>query len=112
MGHSTAVIASGQSESNALDVFEQAITGLQLPAAWTAAQISLLASSDADGPFQAVFDAAGDEVLIEAAASRFVALDPSGLRFRYVKLRSGTSAAAVNQGAERRIDVLFAPAGV
>lgn len=112
MGHATAVIANGQSQSNALDVFEQAVTGIKMGDAWTAASLTLLAAEKESGPFYPVYDAAGTEVSITTAASRYVALDPAGLRFRYLKLRSGTAAAAVNQGAERRIEVLFAPAGV
>lgn len=110
--YSTAVIANGASQSNALDIFGQAITGFQMPTGWTAAAITLLASVDEDGPFQPVYDADGTELTVTTAASRFVALDPAGLRFRYVKLRSGVAATPVNQGAERRIDVMFGESGV
>lgn len=111
MLHNTVKIANGESESGVIDLHGQVIVGLLFPSAWTAADITLLASVD-NATFVPVYDAAGNETTIQADTSRFVALDPATTRaFRYVKLRSGTAAAPVNQGAERTVMVAVEPSG-
>jgi hypothetical protein len=113
VGRGTVKIANGASQSDAIDITDQAIVGIAIPAGWTAADITFLAASHDAGAYQPVYDQAGTELKITTGgAARYFALDGIKFRFRLVKLRSGTAAAAVNQGAERIIEVLFAPPGV
>lgn len=99
-----AKILSGASLSGSIDLIGFLLAGIQMPTGWTAASITFQASVDGT-TFQDVYDTEGNEYTIAsagAAASRFIALDPrdfAGVRF--LKIRSGSSAAAVNQGADR-----------
>lgn len=98
-------IANGASQSDAIRLNGSALVGIELPAAWTTANLTLLASND-NSTFNPVYDSAGTEVTITAAASRYVVLQP-GLFFgmEWLKLRSGTAGTPVNQGADRVIKV-------
>jgi hypothetical protein len=56
--------------------------------------------------FNNVHDEAGAEISVTVAASRFIGLDAAALELsgvEYLKVRSGTSGAPVNQGGERAI---------
>jgi hypothetical protein len=98
-------IASGASLSGALSIGERTLVALAMPATWTAASITLQVSLDGT-TFQNVYDANGDEVTITTAASRTILLDPAFYTaLNFVKFRSGTSAAAVNQGGDRVLTV-------
>lgn len=106
-------IANGASQSNVLDLTDQVITGIAMPAAWTgAAKITLLAADEQAGTYQPVHDAAGVEYQITTDAARHVYLDPAITRgLRYVKLRSGVTATPVNQGAARTFTVTVERSG-
>lgn len=108
----TLTIANGASLSGELDLTEFTITGIIMPAAWTAADLTLAASDAAGGTFVPVYDAAGTELTIQADTSRFIALSPDATRaLRFAKLRSGTSGSAVNQGAARELVVIVEALG-
>lgn len=99
-------IASGQSLSAAIDLAGTTMLGLLMPASWTTANLTLQASADGV-TFADVYTEAGSEKTLTAAASRFILLEPADFTgVRFLKLRSGTSAAAVNQGADRSITLL------
>lgn len=101
-------IANGTSLSGAVPLGGRQIVGISMPAAWTAAGITLQGSADGGATYQDVYDAAGTEYAITAAAARHIVLDPNELRgLTHVKVRSGTSAAPVNQLAERTVRLLF-----
>lgn len=100
----TITIANGASLSSEIKITEETITGIVMPSAWTAANITFAAAASEGGTFVPVYDAAGTELEVTAAASRFIAISPDALRAaRYLKVRSGTSGSAVNQAAERSI---------
>lgn len=106
----TATIANGASLSGEVDLEGQAIQAIQMPAAWTAASLTFTASSASGGTFDPVHDDGGTEVTITAAAARMIGLDAiarelDGLRF--IKVRSGTTATPVNQGAERILTLIL-----
>lgn len=106
---STASISSGAALSAAVDLVIASLVALQMPAAWTAADLTFQSSSDG-ATYVDVYSSAGVELQFTAAASRFIYVDPSVfLGMRYIKLRSGTSAAAVNQGAARSITLIGQP---
>ena len=106
-----ATIANGASQSQAIDLDGFVPVGLLLPSAWTAAAITFLASGD-NTTFVPVYEADGTELTATASTSRQVVLDPAKFAgIRYLKLRSGTASAAVNQGADRVIGVISRPIG-
>jgi hypothetical protein len=102
----TVTIANGASLSGAARLDMRQVTAIQMPAAWTAAPLTFRGSTDA-ATFFDLFDPFGAEVTVQAAASRLIMIPPNGLGgFTSLIVRSGTSAAAVNQGAARDI-ILF-----
>jgi len=98
-------IASGASLSGAVNLGGKVLTAITIPAAWTAAELSFQASDDQGTTWYDMFDDGGTEVQIASAsvvASRRITLDPSAFAgVDYIKVRSGLTAAAVNQGADR-----------
>ena len=102
----SATIANAASLSNATDISGTSLVGYIMPAAWTSADITLQASVDGTN-FYDLYDEFGNEITHNVDASRFIALAPSDLvSVRHIKFRSGTSAAATNQGAERVITLV------
>ncbi|MBI5942873.1 MAG: hypothetical protein HY864_00775 [Chloroflexi bacterium] len=111
MIYRTVTIANGASLSaELLDIDGASIVGLIMPAAWTAANLTLQMSHD-DSTYNNVYDEMGTEKTIVASASRYILLNPADfLGANSLKLRSGTSGTPVNQGADRSIIVvLYAP---
>lgn len=107
MQHTSVKIANGASESGPVELWNNTLTAIHL-GDWTAADITLLAATGEKGPFVPMHDAAGDELVITAAPNRMIALDPTATRgARYLKLRSGTTATPVNQGADRTLRLML-----
>lgn len=122
----TVTIANGASLSEAIDLGEQySLSAIQLPAAWTAASLSIEGSvhptilppgsTEPGTPlrntltYTAVTDAAGAQITYTVAADKIVSIPKGTLDgIRYIKLRSGTTAAAVVQGAARTINLVAA----
>lgn len=108
VSHTTlqATIASGASLSDALDLIGYDLVGIEMPAAWTAAAITLQSSSDGV-TYRNVYSASGTELSLTVDASRYVHVDSTvaGLLQRFVKIRSGTAAVPVNQAAARLLGV-------
>lgn len=99
----TATIANGASLSAAVDLKGRTLVGIVMPATWTTANITFQVSLDGT-TYNDLYNLLGDELNATAAASRFIALTQfEFLPVRYVKVRSGTSALAVNQGGARTI---------
>lgn len=106
----TATIASGQSLSAEVDVEDYAIYAIEMPTAWTAANLTFQAASASGGTFRDLYGDAGSEVAVVVAADQMIGLDASGPELvgaRFLKIRSGTSAAPVNQTAERTLTLLL-----
>lgn len=106
----TATIANGASLSNVVDMDTARLFAIQMPAAWTAAVLTFSVSFDGV-TYADMYDVAGVEVSFTTSAARYLVLtNPvqwQGVRF--VKVRSGTSAAAVNQAAERVLNLVLLP---
>ena len=99
-------IASGGSLSAAVDLLGYNLVGIITPAEWTAANITVQNSLDGT-TFNNVYDVDGTEYTISAAAARSVMLPPGDVvSLQSIKLRSGTSASAVNQAAARTIKLI------
>jgi hypothetical protein len=90
-------IAAGASLSSALSVSAGQITGLYV-ATWTAAVMTFQTSVDKGTTWINLYDDAGNEVSVTPTAAKFCALDAGTFGgITYLKCRSGTSGAAVNQ---------------
>jgi hypothetical protein len=103
----TATIANGASLSGEIDTAGHSQIGLYMPADWTTANLTFQASNVSGGTFYNVYDSAGNELVVTAADDRAIGDIPELAPFRFIKIRSGTSAAAVNQGAARVINVIL-----
>lgn len=106
-GRQTATIANGASLSDVVDCGATSRAfRLVMPAAWTAAGLTV--QSSADGiTFSNLYTTAGAEYTITTDASRDVILPLADfIGIRYFRLRSGTAGAPVNQGASRAIGVI------
>lgn len=105
-------IASGASVSDALDMGAHSLLGVILPAAWTDAALTIEVSTDNATWIGLAYDDTGSQcnVIASPAVSSAYALSALGLMpYRYIRLRSGTTATPVNQGAGRVITVITRP---
>lgn len=100
----SATILSGQSLSSVIDLSEGRLARIHIPAAWTAANLTFQASSDG-ASFADLYDAYGAEysVVVGGAARSIMVPLSDFIGIRYIKVRSGTSAAPVNQAADRTL---------
>lgn len=104
--YSPATIASGASLSGAVSVGSSALTGISIPSSWTAANLTFQGSFDGVTYFD-LYDDSGIERQVIAAASRHVTVDPTKfIGLTYIKVRSGTAAAAVIQAAARVLNLV------
>ncbi len=100
-----AKFAPGTSLSAPIYLGAGTISGFQMPPAWDAANLTFQLSDD-NVTYQNAYDSGGVEIVVNAVAGRFIPVDPSAFNgFLYVKLRSGTSGAPVNQTAARTVQV-------
>lgn len=104
---SSATITNGTSLSAAIDLGAATLFGIQLPAAWTTANLTFQGSTDG-ATYANLYDSNGSEVTVTAAASQFIvmAVPPQWIGLRYLKIRSGTSGTAVNQAADRTLQIV------
>lgn len=87
----------------------ETLVGIIMPAVWSAASLTFQASND-NSTFADLYNAAGAEITVTASTSRWIALDPADfVGIAYLKVRSGTAGAAVNQGGDRVITLVFRP---
>lgn len=102
-----ALIESGESLSAPVDV------GVGIPAGWAAGATAITFQASHDGvTWQDLYNDTGTEVSATAAASRNVSLSSIALDlapWRFIKIRSGTSASAVTQ--EGNVISQYSPAG-
>jgi hypothetical protein len=95
-------IPAGQSLSNGALVGDYRISGLQFPPVWAAGGISWQASLDDGATWVEVTDATGAPIAYPTAgaANTYFLLDSTKfVGLTLVRIRSGTLAAPVNQGA-------------
>lgn len=103
-----ATIASGASLSDAITLGGLRLFGVVMPAAWTAANLTFQASFDGGTTYVDVYDYNGLEVVATASTSRLIVLDPVVFSaIPLLKIRSGTSGTAVNQGAARTLQIVL-----
>lgn len=105
-------ILNGASVSAPIDLQNTAIVGFVAPGAWTTAALNFEFSLDKTNWFTTVYDSTGAQVgsYTSFTAGAGYALDPLAfLPWRYVRLRSGTLASPVNQGADRTFSLVTRP---
>lgn len=96
-----AVIANGTSLSPAFSVSNGRLIAIQMPAAWTAAGLTFQGSMD-NVTYTDLYDSLGNEISVTVAAGHGIAIDVTVFAgWQFLKIRSGTGAAAVNQTADR-----------
>ena len=101
-------VATDASQTEVINLGGRVLTGIYMPAAWTAASLTFLASYDGVNFFP-IYDTAGTEVSATAAASTFIAINPVAWfgTLHYLKIRSGTAALPVNQAANRTLTLIL-----
>lgn len=100
------VIPGSQSESSVLELRSDTIVGLYMPASWNAANLGFSASHDGVN-FSDVYDF-GSPVTVQAAAGQYVPLEFSKfVGIAFLKIKSESGGAPVNQTAERVITPVF-----
>jgi hypothetical protein len=100
----TATIPTGAlGLSAAIDLAGKTLLGYIMPATWVAAGLTFQTSPDGVS-YNDIYDNTGTEISHVVAASRFVRVNPADwVGVRFLKVRSGTGAAPVNQTASRDI---------
>lgn len=98
-------IANGTSLSGAVNLGSKILSAIIIPSGWTAAALSFQASDDQGQTWKDVYDQGGNEINVAQAyvvINRRISIDPGDFGgIDFIKVRSGLSAAAVNQGADR-----------
>ena len=108
----TCTIANGASIADAIWTQGRALVGIQMPAAWTAANLGYEVSVD-NSTWQTAYDAAGnfEQTIVNAAAYICIPLSDSifgpYLRVKSVVTASPTVNTPQNQGAARTLILLF-----
>ena len=101
----TATIANGASLSDAVYLKGEVLVAVRMPAVWDAANLTLQVSMD-NVTYLNAYSQAGVEHTVTAAASLHIWVDPAAFAgYRWLKVRSGPSGAAVAQttGADPRL---------
>jgi len=105
----TLPIAAGANQSAAIDLYYHSLLAVVMPAAWTAADLTFQASADG-ATFFNLYTSGGAEYTMKVDASRYVALDPTDfVGVRFLKVRSGSASAPINQAAERTLTLVGRP---
>lgn len=105
-----ATIAASASLSDAVGTGGLELAAIITPSGWDAADITFQAKYDGS-TYVNVYDHDDAEVVIDAAASRFITIPAGTLNgATSIKVRSGTSASAVNQADEVEVTLIFATA--
>lgn len=105
----TVTIANGASLSDQADLGAgMSLVGILPDSAWDTNVMSFTVATASGGTFNPLYTAAGTEVVTGSiVASRQHAVDPVDfLSSRYIKVRSGTAAAAVNQAGATVITLI------
>lgn len=105
-----ATIANGASLSDAISADDRHLVGIVMPAAWTDAALTFQVSRDGGSTYVDFYRDGIEYKRTEptTAAARDIGINPGDFAgVTHIKVRSGTSAAAVTQGAARTIKLAF-----
>lgn len=107
--YATTTIPAASSLSGEVDLGGMNATALVVPSTWDAADITLQASFDGGTTWHDVVGDDGAEYVVSVTPGAAILLSYMDLEgFDLIRLRSGTSAAPVNQAADREIGVVAA----
>jgi hypothetical protein len=102
-----ATIASGASLSGAVDTGTARLAQINMPAAWSAANLTFQTSDDGV-TYRNLYDSSGTEYVVTAAAGRSIILSLADfIAARFLKVRSGTAGVSVNQAAARDLGLVL-----
>lgn len=102
-------IAISTSLSPAIEIDFFRVAAIVMPSGWDAANLTFQASADGI-TYNNLYDDAGNEITVTAAASRHIGLDAVAAELSgcpWLKIRSGTSGVAVNQTAARTLKLVL-----
>lgn len=103
------LIPNGTALTPGCDLYGTNLTAVLMPSVWTAAVLTFLISVDGT-TWVSLYNADGTEYVVQAGASQCITLSPDDFdAFRFVQVRSGTSASPVNQGADRQLTLIVRP---
>lgn len=105
----SATILTGASLSGAVCLGDKVLSGIQMPAAWTAASLTFEVSYDAGVTWKDLYDDGGNEVTLSptSPAGKYLAVDPSTFAgILFIKVRSGTTGSPVTQLADRAFTLI------
>jgi len=106
-----AVIASGASQSNIINIGDYKCIDFYMPSGWTTANLSFLISPTYSGyNYETLEDDASSEVSVIAQDLSVISLDTNVVNMvagKFIKIRSGTESTPVAQGAERIIYLIL-----
>lgn len=109
-------IANGAALSGLADLGGVVLVGIVMPAAWTTAALTFSASAEpstGSQTFSDLYVSGGTELSYTVVAAHYIAVDPANwYGIRFVKLRSGTGGAPVNQAADRILTLIGRILGV
>jgi hypothetical protein len=96
----SATIAAGQSLSAPTATGVDTLVGISMPATWTAAALTFQISPDGGTTWQELYDGAGNEVTVMAAAGQFIQMTSYMWRgMNLFQIRSGNKSVPVIQFA-------------
>jgi hypothetical protein len=99
----TITIPASGTISDTISLVNQTLVGIQMPAAWSAADLTFRVSPD-NINFSDMYDQFGNEFVVKTSASRFVVLNPADwVGVRFLSVRSGTVGTPVTQPSARDI---------
>ena len=101
-------ISSGSSLSSAVDLGGRKLVAIVMPSAWTAASLTFQASVDGVTYYD-VYDGSTERTVAVAASYYSMLAIGDYVGVRYLKVRSGTAASGVNQGADRTLTLVLQP---
>ena len=108
----SATIAINTAITDVIDLGDNRLHRIAMPSQWTTAALSFQVSSDGVN-FNDFFDKNGEISLLATtvvAASRSILVDQAAFYgVRYLKIRSGTTGATVNQSAARALTLVTVP---
>lgn len=100
------VIKANASLSTPIEIGRDTIISIQMPSAWTTANLTFQGATSLNGTYNDIYDSAGNELVATASTNRIITDLPELAGMPFLKIRSGTAAAAVVQGGDRTLNVI------
>lgn len=110
INYGNATIVSGQSLTEDIDLTTLRLIGIIIPSAWTTANLTFQVSHNGSNYYNFYNDIGGEVTISVSGPNTWICFDPSlfsGIRF--LRIRSGTGAGPVNQGANRLLTLVSRP---